>query len=93
MSEKYAAVGKLTDTLMTAPNGQQEVVLLYPIPKRLEMPARAFVNNVAAGCLEHGQLVFTGKNGKAEYELVGADADRNVLLLDLLHDNVYEIEA
>ena len=91
MAEKYVAEGKLHDKLVVAPNGQAEVVLLFPIPKRLELAAGAFLSLVEAGKFAHGVLALAGKNGRAEYELAGADAVRKVFLFDLLHDNVHEL--
>jgi hypothetical protein len=93
MAEKYTAEGKLSEKLVVAPNGQAEVVLLFPLPRRCEVSANVFLSLVEAGRFTHGNLVFAGKNGKAEYELAGADGLKKVFFFDLIHDNVHEIEA
>jgi len=92
MAEKYIDKGLLRDTVVTDPGGNKEVVLLFPLPRRVEMTAPVLMTWLANGALdEQNLLAVKGKNGKAEFRLVGADLDRKVFLLDLVHDNVYEV--
>jgi hypothetical protein len=90
MAEKYTNEGPVLDRTEVAPNGQREVVLSYPIPCKTTLKVPAFLNLVAGGFWRHGQLVFSGKNGKAEYELVGADPYLKVFRFALIHDTVSE---
>jgi hypothetical protein len=91
MAEKYTDEGFLTDRLETAPNGQQETVINYPLPKRTRISPAFLLHGWDNPFLEvDATVTFKAKNGTATYRLVGGGGPGKTFEAVLEHDDVHE---